>query len=156
MPQHCACPYDGISSPEPEPRNFSFNTPHGACPTCTGLGTQLVADPDLVVPIPGLSLREGAIAPWSKSQFFYPEMLEAVAVSAGIDMDMPVSELSRKQLDLLLNGSGKKKVKFGDRNQWGVRRHYEATFEGVLANVQRRYDETESEFVKAELDKYMA
>jgi len=156
MSQDYACPYDGISIPEPQPRNFSFNTPHGACPTCTGLGSQLVADPDLVIPNPALSLREGAIAPWSKSQFFYPEMLEAVCEAAGIDMDAPVSELTKKQLDLLLHGSGKQKVRFGYRNQYGARRHYEATFEGVLTNVQRRYDETESDFVKAELDKYMS
>jgi len=156
MSQDYACPYDGISIPEPQPRNFSFNTPHGACPTCTGLGSQLVADPELVIPNPGLSLRGGAVAPWSKSQFFYPEMLEAVCEAAGIDMDAPVSGLTRKQLDLLLNGSGKQKVRFGYRNQYGVRRYYEATFEGVLANVQRRYDETESDFVKAELDKYMS
>ena len=156
MSQDYACPYDGISIPEPQPRNFSFNTPHGACPTCTGLGSQLVADPELVIPNPALSLRGGAIAPWSKSQFFYPEMLEAVCEAAGIDMDAPVSELTKKQLDLLLNGSGKQKVRFGYRNQYGARRYYEATFEGVLANVQRRYDETESEFVKAELDKYMS
>src|SRR5256714_608436 len=121
MSQDYACPYDGISVPEPEPRNFSFNTPHGACPTCTGLGSQLVVDPDLVIPDPGLSLRDGAIAPWSKSQFFYPEMLEAVCESAGIDMGVPASQLTRKQLDLLLNGSGKQKIKFGYRNQYGVR-----------------------------------
>src|SRR5215813_2073823 len=156
MSQDYACPYDGISIPEPQPRNFSFNTPHGACPTCTGLGSQLVADPELVIPNPALSLREGAIAPWSKSQFFYPEMLEAVCDAAGVDMDAPVSELTKKQLDLLLNGSGKQKVRFGYRNQYGSRRYYEATFEGVLANVQRRYNETESDFVKAELDKYMS
>ena len=156
MSQDYACPYDGISVPEPEPRNFSFNTPHGACPTCTGLGTQLVVDPDLVIPDRSVSLRGGAIVPWSKSQFFYPEMLEAVCDSAGIDMDAPVSGLSRKQLDLLLNGSGKQKIKFGYRNQYGVKRHYESTFEGVLVNVQRRYDETESEFLKAELDKFMS
>ena len=156
MSQDYACPYDGISVPEPQPRNFSFNTPHGACPTCTGLGSQLVADPDLVIPNPDLTLREGAIAPWSKSQFFYPEMLEAVCDAAGIDMDAPASRLTAKQRDLLLNGAGKQKIRFGYRNQYGVRRHYEAAFEGVLANVQRRYDETESDFVKAELEKFMS
>jgi excinuclease ABC subunit A len=156
MSQDYACPYDGISIPEPQPRNFSFNTPHGACPTCTGLGSQLVVDPDLVIPDRSLSLRAGAIAPWSRSQFFYPEMLEAICESAGIDMDAPASELSKKQLDLLLNGSGRQKVRFGYRNQYGARRHYESAFEGVLANVQRRYDETESDFVKAELEKYMS
>jgi excinuclease ABC subunit A len=156
MSQDYACPYDGISIPEPQPRNFSFNTPHGACPTCTGLGSQLVVDADLVIPDRSLSLRAGAIAPWSRSQFFYPEMLEAVCESAGIDMDAPVSELSKKQLDLLLNGSGRQKVRFGYRNQYGARRHYESAFEGVLANVQRRYDETESDYVKAELEKFMS
>jgi excinuclease ABC subunit A len=156
MSQDYACPYDGISVPEPEPRNFSFNTPHGACPTCTGLGSQLVVDPDLVIPDAQLSLRAGAIAPWSKSQFFYPEMLEAVCESAGIDMDVPVAKLTSKQLDLLLGGSGKQKVKFGYRNQYGVRRHHEAAFDGVVPSVQRRYDETESEFVRAELEKYMS
>jgi excinuclease ABC subunit A len=156
MSQDYACPYDGISVPEPEPRNFSFNTPHGACPTCTGLGTQQVPDSDLVIPDPSLTLRQGAIAPWSRSQFFYPEMLLAVCESAGIDMDVPVSQLAQKQLDLLLNGSGRQKVRFRYRNQYGLRRHYEAPFEGVLANVQRRYDETESDFVKQELDKYMS
>src|SRR5919199_188179 len=156
MSQDYACPYDGISIPEPEPRNFSFNTPHGACPTCTGLGSQLVADADLVIPDPSLSLSEGAIAPWSKSQFFYPEMLEAVSEAAGIDMEKPVGELTQKQRDLLLHGTGSRKIRFRYRNQYGLRRHYEATFEGVLANVQRRYDETESEYLKAELERYMS
>jgi excinuclease ABC subunit A len=156
MSQDYACPYDGVSIPEPEPRNFSFNTPHGACPVCTGLGTQLVADPDLVIPDPSLSLRQGAIAPWSRSQFFYPEMLEAVTEAARIDMDRPVSELTAKQRELLLNGSGPRKIRFNYRNQYGQRRHYEAVFEGVLANVQRRFDETESEYLKADLEKYMS
>jgi excinuclease ABC subunit A len=156
MSQDYACPYDGVSVPEPEPRNFSFNTPHGACPTCTGLGWQLVADPELVIPDPSLSLSQGAIAPWSRSQFFYPEMLEAISDSAGIDMEVPVSKLPQKQRDLLLNGTGSRKIRFRYRNQYGQRRHYEAAFEGVLANVQRRYDETESDFLKAELEKYMS
>src|SRR5256886_8698653 len=76
MSQDYACPYDGTNVPEPEPRNFSFNHPHPACPVCTGLGSQLVVDGDLIVPDPSLSLREGAIAAWSQSQFFYPELLE--------------------------------------------------------------------------------
>ncbi len=156
MSQDYACPYDGVSVPEPEPRNFSFNTPHGACPTCTGLGWQLVADPELVIPDPSLSLSQGAIAPWSRSQFFYPEMLEAISDSAGIDMEVPVSKLPQKQRDLLLNGTGSRKIRFRYRNQYGQRRHYEAAFEGVLANVQRRYDETESDYLKAELEKYMS
>src|SRR4030081_3513312 len=156
MSQDYACPYDGISIPEPEARDFSFNTPHGACPVCTGLGSQLIADPDLVIPNPSLSLSEGAIAPWSKSQFFYPEMLDAISEAAGIDMDRPVSRLPQKQRELLLNGTGSRKIRFNYRNQYRQRRHYEATFEGVLANVQRRYDEDRSDFLKAELEKYMS
>ncbi|TMF88395.1 MAG: excinuclease ABC subunit UvrA [Chloroflexi bacterium] len=154
--QDYACPVDGISVPEPEPRNFSFNSPHGACPTCTGLGSQLVVDPELVIPDASLTLRQGAIAPWSRSQFFYPELLETVCEAFGIDMDKPVSKLPAKDIDFLLDGSGSKKIRFSYRNQYRAKRHYEAPFEGVLANVQRRYDETESDYLKKELEKYLS
>ncbi len=156
MSQDYACPYDGTSVPEPEPRNFSFNNPHGACPVCTGLGSQLVVDGDLVVPDPSLSLREGAIAAWSKSQFFYPELLESVSKYFGIDMDKPWSKLPKQQRDMLLNGTGEKKIRFGYKNQYGHSRWYEAPFEGVIANLQRRYEETQSEYLKAELERYMS
>jgi excinuclease ABC subunit A len=156
MSQDYMCPYDGTSVPEPEPRNFSFNSPHGACPTCTGIGFQLVVDGDLVVPDPSLSLREGAIAAWSRSQFFYPELLETVSKYFGIDMDKPWSKLSKQHRDALLNGTADRKIRFGYKNQYGHERWYEAPFEGVVANLQRRYHETESEFLKAELERYMA
>jgi excinuclease ABC subunit A len=156
MSQDYACPYDGTNVPEPEPRNFSFNNPHGACPVCTGIGSQLVVDGDLVVPDPSLPLREGAIAAWSKSQFFYPELLESVSKYFGIDMDKPWSKLPKQQRDLLLNGTGEKKIRFGYKNQYGHSRWYEAPFEGVIANLQRRYDETQSEYLKAELERYMS
>jgi len=156
MSQDYACPYDGTSVPEPEPRNFSFNSPHGACPTCTGIGSQLVVDGDLVVPDPSLSLNEGAIAAWSKSQFFYPELLETVSRYFAIDMDKPWSKLPKQQRDVLLNGTGDKKIKFGYRNQYGHERWYEAPFEGVVANLQRRYEETQSEYLKQELERYMS
>ena len=156
MSQDFACPYDGTSVPEPEPRNFSFNSPHGACPACTGIGFQLVVDGDLVVPDPSLSLREGAIAAWSKSQFFYPELLETVSRYFGIDMDKPWPKLSKQHRDVLLNGTGDKKIKFGYKNQYGHERWYEAPFEGVVANLQRRYEETQSEYLKQELERYMS
>jgi excinuclease ABC subunit A len=156
MSQDYMCPYDGTSVAEPEPRNFSFNSPHGACPVCTGIGFQLVVDGDLVVPDPSLSLREGAIAAWSRSQFFYPELLESVSKYFGIDMDKPWLKLSKPHRDALLNGTGEKKIRFGYKNQYGHERWYEAPFEGVVANLQRRYTETESEFLKAELERYMA
>jgi len=114
-----ACPYDGTSVPEPEPRNFSFNSPHGACPTCTGIGFQLVVDGDLVVPDPSLSLSEGAIAAWSRSQFFYPELLESVSKYFGIDMDKPWTKLSKQHRDALLNGNGRPQIRFGYKNQYG-------------------------------------
>src|SRR6266702_4548145 len=156
MSQDYMCPYDGTSVPEPEPRNFSFNSPHGACPVCTGIGSQLVVDGDLVVPDPSLSLREGAIAAWSRSQFFYPELLETVSKYFEIDMDKPWSKLSKQHQNVLLNGTGDKKIRFGYRNQYGHERWYEAPFEGVVANLQRRYEETQSDFLKAELERYMS
>jgi len=156
MSQDYACPYDGTNVPEPEPRNFSFNNPHGACPVCTGIGSQLVVDGDLIVPDPSLSLREGAIAAWSKSQFFYPELLESVSKYFGIDMDKPWSKVPKQHRDVLLNGTGDKKIRFGYKNQYGHSRWYEAPFEGVVANLQRRYEETQSEYLKAELERYMS
>src|SRR3982075_656100 len=156
MSQDYACPYDGTSVPEPEPRNFSFNSPHGACPVCTGIGFQLVVDGDLVVPDPSLSLREGAITAWSRSQFFYPELLETVSKYFGIDMDKPWSKLSKQHQNVLLNGTGDKKIRFGYKNQYGHERWYEAPFEGVVANLERGYEETQSDFLKAELERYMS
>src|SRR5579864_5411008 len=156
MSQNFMCPIDGLSVPEPEPRNFSFNNPHGACPVCTGLGSQLVVDGDLVVPDPSLSLREGAVAAWSKSQFFYPELLESVSKYFGIDIDKPWSKLPKQQQNVLLNGTGDKKIRFGYKNQYGHSRWYEAPFEGVIANLERRYEETQSEYLKAELERYMS
>src|SRR5256714_6986632 len=150
------CPIDGLSVTEPEPRNFSFNNPHGACPVCTGIGFQLVVDGDLVVPDPSLSLRDGAIAAWSKSQFFYPELLESVSKYFGIDMDKPWSKVPKQHRDVLLNGTGDKKIRFGYKNQYGHSRWYEAPFEGVVANLQRRYEETQSEYLKQELERYMS
>jgi excinuclease ABC subunit A len=122
MSQDFACPYDGTSVPEPEPRNVSVNSPHGACPTCTGLGSQLVVDAELVVPDPSVSLRDGAIAAWSRSQFFYPELLESVSKHFGIDMDKPWSQIGKQHRDVLLSGTGDKKIRFGYKNQYGDRK----------------------------------
>ncbi|HEX4215347.1 MAG TPA: excinuclease ABC subunit UvrA [Candidatus Dormibacteraeota bacterium] len=156
MSQDYACPYDGISVPEPEPRNFSFNNPHGACPVCTGLGSQLVVDGELVVPDPTLTLHQGAIGPWSRSQFFYPELLEAVCSTFDIDLDKPWADLPKRQRDLILQGTGSRKVKFRYRSWTGQRRTYEAAFEGVLDNVQRRFDDSGSDYVKQDLEKYFS
>lgn len=156
MSQEYACSYDGTSVPEPEPRNFSFNNPHGACATCTGLGSQLVVDEDLVVSDPSLSLRSGAINAWRKSQFFYPELLEALAETYDIDMDKPWEKLSAAERGIVMKGTGKKKISFEYRNQYSSDRRYEAPFEGVLANLQRRYNESGSDYVKEEMETYMS
>ncbi|MDQ6691851.1 MAG: excinuclease ABC subunit UvrA, partial [Candidatus Dormibacteraeota bacterium] len=156
LSQNFSCPHDGTSVPEPEPRNFSFNTPHGACPTCTGLGTRLVPDAELVVPDPSLSLSDGAIAPWSRSNFFYPELLEAVCGHFKIDMKKPWEKLSPEHRKALLVGTAGKKIRFTYTNQYSHRRWYEAPFEGLLKNIERRHRETESELVRDELEKYMS
>src|SRR5256885_12129907 len=156
MSEDFMCPIEGLSVPEPEPRNFWFNGPDGACPTCTGIGFQLVVDGNLIVPDPALALHDGAMAAWSRSQFFYPELLESVSKYFGIDMNKPWSKLSKPQRDVLLNGTGDKKIRFGYKNQYGHSRWYEAPFEGVIANLQRRYQETQSEYLKAELERYMS
>src|ERR671935_232769 len=147
---------EGLSPAISIDQKGTSNNPRGACPVCTGIGSQLVVDGDLVVPDPSLSLREGAVAAWSRSQFFYPELLESVSKYFGIDMDRPWSKLTKQQRDLLLNGTGEKKIRFGYKNQYGHSRWYEAPFEGVVANLQRRYEETQSEYLKAELERYMS
>ncbi|HVB77087.1 MAG TPA: excinuclease ABC subunit UvrA [Candidatus Nitrosotalea sp.] len=156
LSQDYACPYDGISVPEPQPRSFSFNTPHGACPSCGGLGTELVADPELVLPDPGRSLNAGAIAPWHRSQFFYPELLRSLCEAHGVDMNQPWRDLDPDFRRILLEGTGAESVRFSYRNYHRTRRTYNAPFEGVLVNLKRRHSETDSDFLRAELEKYMS
>ncbi len=151
-----ACVECGVSYQEITPRLFSFNNPHGACPDCTGLGTRMYFDPELVVPNPELSLREGAIAPWEKrlSGWFHL-ILEALAKAYGFDLNTPFRDLSGHVRDVILNGSGGKKIEFWWEEE-GDRRHtYHKEFEGVLNNLQRRWRETESESSREELEKYM-
>ncbi|MCX7669753.1 MAG: excinuclease ABC subunit UvrA, partial [Anaerolineae bacterium] len=152
-----ACPVCGISLPEIEPRTFSFNSPHGACPTCTGLGSQMEFDPDLIVPDRTKSLADGAIRPWDReTQTIYHSMLEAVARHYHIPFDVPVAELSKHQMDIILYG-GKK----GDTivvnyvNNEGHDRRFQTTYEGVIPNLQRRYRETTSDYIRSELERYM-
>ena len=151
-----ACVDCGISYQEITPRLFSFNNPHGACPDCTGLGTRMYFDAELVVPNHDLSLREGAIAPWEKrlSGWFHL-ILEALAQAYHFDMDTPFKDLPPQAQDVILNGSQGKKIEFWWEED-GDRRHtYQKEFEGVLGNLQRRWRETESETSREELEKYM-
>jgi excinuclease ABC subunit A len=151
-----ACVDCGISYQEITPRLFSFNNPHGACPDCTGLGTRMYFDADLVVPNRELSLREGAIAPWEKrlSGWFHM-ILDALAKAYSFDIRTPFKDLPESVRNVILNGSGGEKIEFWWEED-GERRHtYQKEFEGVLNNLQRRWRETESDSAREELEKYM-
>lgn len=151
-----ACPDCGISLPEIAPRLFSFNSPYGACPACTGLGTSMEVDPELVIPDPNLTLREGAIAPWSRGNNGYLQMLEALADRYGFSLDVPVRDLKPEHLQIILYGTGRDRVRFHYNNRFGDRRSYEAPFEGVIPNLERRYQETQSEWSRAEIEEFMS
>ncbi|WP_139892199.1 excinuclease ABC subunit UvrA [Bacillus sp. D386] len=155
--EHHACPYCGFSIGELEPRMFSFNSPFGACPTCDGLGFKVKVDRAAVIPDPELTLREHAIAPWvPTSSQYYPKLLECVCNHYGIDMDVPVSQLPESQLDKILYGSDGEKIYFRYENDFGQIRENRVEFEGVLANVERRFKETSSDYTRDQMEKYMA
>jgi excinuclease ABC subunit A len=153
--QKLACTFDGISFDELAPRNFSFNSPYGACPTCDGLGTRLEVDPELVVPDPDLSINEGAIAPWANTSLeYWYRVLDAVGDANGFDLDTPWKRLMKKAKDVLLNGTSESVyVKY--KNRYGRQRAYWTTFEGVLPNIERRYAETESDASREKLEQFM-
>jgi len=155
--EHFACPVCGISIEEIEPRTFSFNSPHGACPECTGLGVKTEIDPDLVVPDRNLSLEEGAIVPWAKAgamSNWYAYQLRDLARDHGFSVHTPVKDLTEEQLHLVLYGEGGESYKYRDR--FGHIREHFAGFEGVIPNLMRRHRETESEYVRAEIERYMS
>ncbi|HEY53852.1 MAG TPA: excinuclease ABC subunit UvrA [Caldilineae bacterium] len=156
--EHLSCATCGISLPAIEPRSFSFNSPHGACPTCTGLGTQMEFDPDLIVPDPNLSLADGALHPWSRdTATYYQSLIEAATRHYGIPIAVPWKQLSRKQQDIILYG-GKRADTITVRyvNQQGRQRSYQTSYEGIIPNLQRRYRETTSEYIRGEvLERYM-
>ncbi|MFJ7366232.1 excinuclease ABC subunit UvrA [Peribacillus frigoritolerans] len=155
--EHHACPYCGFSIEELEPRMFSFNSPFGACPDCDGLGARLEVDRDLVIPNQDLSLRQHAIAPWEPtSSQYYPQLLEAVANHYGIDMDVPVKDLPEEKMDKVLLGSGKDKIYFRYKNDFGRVQEGYIPFEGVLRNIERRFKETSSDYIREQMQKYMS
>jgi excinuclease ABC subunit A len=152
-----ACPICGFSIGELEPRLFSFNSPFGACPSCDGLGSKLEVDLELVIPDKRISLNEHAIAPWEpQSSQYYPKLLEAVCNHYGIDMDMPVEEIPKHLFDKVLYGSGKEKIYFRYQNDFGQIRENHIQFEGVIRNLERRYKETSSDYIRELMEKYMA
>ncbi|MBP3037900.1 excinuclease ABC subunit UvrA [Bacillaceae bacterium Marseille-Q3522] len=152
-----ACPHCGFSIGELEPRMFSFNSPFGACPECDGLGTKLEVDLHLVIPDKNLSLHQHAIAPWEpNSSQYYPQLLEAVCQHFGIEMDVPVKDIPKHLLDKILYGSGKEKIYFRYENDFGQVRENMIEFEGVIRNIERRYQETSSDYIREQMGKYMA
>lgn len=150
-----ACPKCGHSIQELEPRLFSFNNPHGACPSCDGLGVRQYFDPVKVVHDPSLTISEGAIRGWDRRTLYYFQQLKAVAEHYGFDIDTPFKELSKKHQDAVLKGSGREAIPFRYLNDRGDIISKSHPFEGVLNNLERRYRETESEMVREDLAKYL-
>ena len=154
--EHHACPICGFSIGELEPRMFSFNSPFGACPACDGLGTKLEVDPELVVPDKSLTLEEGAILAWQPtSSQYYPKLLEAVCKHYKIKMNVPVEKLPIDQWNKIMHGSGEDKIHFHYENEFGQVRDSQIQFEGVLSNIERRYKDTSSDYVREQMEKYM-
>ncbi|MHC1578595.1 MAG: excinuclease ABC subunit UvrA [Dehalococcoidia bacterium] len=157
--EHFACVYCGISLGEISPRTFSFNSPYGACPACTGLGVKLEIDPNLVVPDRELSLAEGAIQPWIRNGqlgTWYASILQSLARRHGFSLSTPIKELSEEVLHLILYGDGSGPVSATYEDRYGGVHQYYTNFEGVIPNLERRYRETDSDSVRANIEHYMA
>jgi len=157
--EHFACVYCGISLGEVAPRTFSFNSPYGACPDCTGLGCKLEIDPNLVIPDKGLSLVEGAIQPWIRNgqvSTWYSSILQSLGRRHGFSLSTPVRELSEELVHLILYGEGGELVSATYEDSYGRMRQYYTNFEGVIPYLERRYKETGSDSVRADIERYMA
>jgi excinuclease ABC subunit A len=155
--ENLLCPEHGIGLPELEPRVFSFNSPHGACPRCTGLGSQQEIDPELVVPDPTLSISEGAVAPWPVGHNgYYEGIIQGLAEHYSIDLETPWEELSERERSLVLDGTKGERIHVSYRSRMGFRRAYSTSFEGVLNNLARRYRETDSETSREKIEEFMS
>jgi excinuclease ABC subunit A len=152
-----ACPEHGVGLPELQPRIFSFNSPHGACPRCMGLGSQQRIDPDLLVPDPTVSIGEGALVPWSVGgSSYYESVIQAIGDRYEIDLDRPWNELSEDEQSLFLFGTGEDKIYVQYRNRMGRRRSYMTRFEGIVTSLERRYRETDSSQQRERIEEYMS
>ena len=152
-----ACPEHGVSLPELQPRIFSFNSPHGACPRCTGLGAQQEIDPDLLVPDASLSIAEGALVPWAVGNSnFYESVIQAIADRWEIDLDKPWHDLKPEHQQLFLYGTKGERIYVQYRNRMGRKRSYMLNFEGIVPSLQRRYRETDSAQQRERIEEYMS
>ncbi|MEL7237037.1 MAG: excinuclease ABC subunit UvrA, partial [Chloroflexota bacterium] len=157
--EHFACPNGHGSLPELEPRLFSFNTPKGACPDCQGLGFRLEVDPNMIVPNPDLSILDGAVDAngWTMEEGSWNRaILESISKTYKVPLDAPWRNLTKKQRDVMLYGTGKKKITINYQNRYGNKRTYETNFEGVINNLMRRYEETSSDYIRDKIESYMA
>jgi|TARA_B100001750_G_scaffold109491_1_gene86527 excinuclease ABC subunit A len=153
-----ACVHCNVGLGELEPRTFSFNNPHGACNTCTGLGFKLVVDPDLVIPDKSRSITDGGIVGWARSGSmspWYSSQLLSLADSIGFDPDVPINKLTEDHLNIILNGTGSKRIQVNHKTRRGRTYRWRTKFEGVINNLERRHTETESESVRKEIERYM-
>ncbi|MDO7906622.1 excinuclease ABC subunit UvrA [Paenibacillus sp. JX-17] len=152
-----ACPICGFSIEELTPRMFSFNTPYGACPDCDGLGSNMVVDPDLLIPDPEKTIDKGAFEAWSGgTSTYYPQFLKSVCDHYGIPTDVPVSQLTKEQMNKLLRGTGDQKIRFRYENDFGQRKEAMVSFEGIIPNLERRYRETGSEGIREYIEAFMS
>lgn len=151
--QYACTEHPDIAIPELEPRTFSFNSPHGACPVCTGIGSRMEVDPELVLPNGRLTIAEGAIRPFNRinSDTWYTKKMQAVADRFGFSLQVPTSELSKTNIDRILYGTGNEKYKIS----LGIGRSFETTYEGVIPNLERRYKETDSDFIRRDIERFM-
>src|SRR5205807_2779564 len=155
--ENFACPEHGVSLPELEPRISSFNSPHGACPRCTGLGSQQEIDPDLLVPDPSLSINDGALVPWTiGNSSFYESVIQAVAERYEIDLDKPWRDLSEQEQNYFLYGTNGDKVYVQYRNRMGRRRQYMLKWDGLVPSLERRYKDTDSSQQRERIAEYMS
>ena len=157
--EHFACVHCSISLGELEPRTFSFNNPHGACSTCTGLGYKLEVDPDLAIPDKTKSIVGGAIEPWSRTgavASWNLSQLESLGREFGFTVDHPIETLDKRQLSAVLRGTGRKRIRISHKTRRGRTYSWNTRFEGVLNNLERRYVETESDHVRQEIERYMS
>lgn len=155
-----ACPHHGIGIEEMSPRMFSFNSPFGACPECNGIGHMKVVDPDMIIPNKNLSIRQGAIEAWSGSNgnnenTYYYKMLESLAQQYGLDVDTPIKDLPDEFIQDILYGTGNKQITFQYESKYGGYRTYSSYFEGVIPNLERRYKETNSDYIREKIEEYM-
>ena len=155
--QHLACPQCGLSFEDLQPRNFSFNSPYGACPECSGIGTKYRVDPELVIADPGLSLDEGAIAMWSSNRMrYYHRLLNGLSGVLGFSMDTPWEDLSEEVRDKILYGTGDERITVEYTNRFGRKRKWDATFEGAVPFLNRRHESAESDSAREYYQEYMA